>query len=104
MKVLLPGSIEPWGLVIFGGSFGFSRSFFLVIHTSHKKKENQEIKKTPMQPLNVSAGGRHWYKHLIACVGYYLLSSISRPPEAQSMLPLTFFPSNDAKMLGSKDF
>jgi hypothetical protein len=40
---------------------------------------------------------------LIACVGSYLPSSIPHPPEAQSMLPLTFFPGNDAKMLGSKD-
>jgi hypothetical protein len=40
---------------------------------------------------------------LIVCVGSYLPSSIPHPPEAQSMLPLTFFPDNDAKMLGSKD-
>jgi hypothetical protein len=50
MKVLLPGSIEPWVLVIFGGGFGFSRSFFLVTHTSHNKKEKkiEKEKKTPM--------------------------------------------------------
>jgi hypothetical protein len=40
---------------------------------------------------------------LIACIGSYLLSSIPHLPEAQSMLPLTFIPYNDAKMLGSKD-
>jgi hypothetical protein len=40
---------------------------------------------------------------LIACIGSYLPSSIPHPPEAQSMLPLTFFPGNGAKMLSSKD-
>jgi hypothetical protein len=108
MKVLLLGSTEPWDLVILGGGFGFSRSFFLVIDTSHthkkkKKKIIRKEKKTPMQPLNASAGGRHWYKNLIACVGSYLLYSIPHPPEEQSMLPLKFFPNNDTKMLGSKD-
>jgi hypothetical protein len=69
MKVLLPRSIEPWALVIFGGGFGFSRSFFLVIHTSHNKKEkSKKGKKTPMQPLNVSARGRCWYKHITYCL------------------------------------
>jgi hypothetical protein len=40
---------------------------------------------------------------LIAFIGSYLPSSIPHPPEAQSMLPLTFFPGNGAKMLDSKD-
>jgi hypothetical protein len=40
---------------------------------------------------------------LIACVGSYLPSSISHPPKAQSMLPLTFFPDKDAEILGAKD-
>jgi hypothetical protein len=40
---------------------------------------------------------------LIVCVGSYLLSSIPHPLEAQSMIPLPFFPGNDVKMLGSKD-
>jgi hypothetical protein len=54
MKVILLGSTDPWGLVIFGGGFVFSRSFFLVIHTSHNKKGKkiEKEKKTPMQPLN----------------------------------------------------
>jgi hypothetical protein len=40
---------------------------------------------------------------LIAYIGSYLPSSIPHPPEAHSMLPLTFFLDNSAKMLGSKD-
>jgi hypothetical protein len=104
MKVILPGSTEPWALVIFGGGFVFSRSFFLVIHTSHNKKENQKRKKKLcnllMRQLEVGAGISIL---LIACIGSYLPSSIPHPPEAQYILPLTFFPSNGAKMLGSKD-
>jgi hypothetical protein len=71
MKVLLPRSTEPWALVIFGGVFGFSRSFFLVIHTSHNKKENEERKKKHrcnllMRQLEVGAG---IIILLIACIG-----------------------------------
>jgi hypothetical protein len=105
MKVLLPGSTEPWGLVIFGGGFVFSRSFFLVIHTSHKKgkkieKEKKHLCNLLMRQLEVGTG---IIILLIACIGSYLPSSIPHPPEAQSMLPLTFFPGNGVKMLGSKD-
>jgi hypothetical protein len=50
--------------------------------------------------LEVGAGIRIL---LITCIGSYLPSSIPSPPEEQSMLPLTFFLGNGAKMLGYKD-
>jgi hypothetical protein len=88
MKVLLLGSTKPWALVIFGGGFGFSRSFFLFIHTSRKKKlKKKHLCNLLMHQLEVGVGISLL---LIACVGSYLLSSIPLPPETQSMLPLEF--------------
>jgi hypothetical protein len=97
MKVLLPGITEPWDLVVFGGGFGFSRSFFLVINTSHNNKRNS-TKETPIKSLKcqleVSIGISIL---LIACVGSYLSSSIPGPPETQPMRPLTFSPATTPK-------
>jgi hypothetical protein len=101
MKVLLPGSTRPWALVIFGGGFVFSRSFFLVIHTSHKKEiqERKHLCNLLIRQLEVGIGISIL---LIACIGSYLPSSIPRPPEAQSMLLLTFTPTMAPKCWGLK--
>jgi hypothetical protein len=83
MKVLLLGAIEPWPFAIFGGGFGFSGSFFLVIHTL---QNNLSTYMTSMYQLKVGAGINIL---LIAYVGSYLLSSIPHRPETQPMLSLT---------------
>ena len=75
MKVLLLGSTKPWDFVFFGGGFGFSGSFFLVTHTSHKIL-NTYI--TSIYQLEVGDGINIL---LIAYVGSYLPSSIPHPPE-----------------------
>jgi hypothetical protein len=76
MKVFLPGSTKPWALVFFGGGFGFSGSFFLVIHTLHKENSKH------LYNLYISvAVGVGIIKLIISYVGSYLPSSIPHPPE-----------------------
>jgi hypothetical protein len=92
------------------GNFWWGFWFFKIFLLSHthftKKKKKKKIKKEKhlcnllMCQLEVGVGISIL---LIACIGPYLPSSIPHPLEAESMLPLTFFPGNGAKMLGSKD-
>ena len=92
MKVFLPWSTEPWGLVVFGGSFVFSCSFFLVIHTLCKGNSKH------LYNLYILVGvGVVISNLLISCVGSYLPYSIPGPPETQPMLPLTFSPTTTPK-------
>jgi len=76
MKVFLPWSTEPWGLVVFGGSFVFSCSFFLVIHTLCKGNSKH------LYNLYILVGvGVVISNLLISCVGSYLPYSIPHPLE-----------------------
>ena len=96
MKVLLPRVTEPWDFVVFGGGFGFSGAFFLVIHTSHKILSTYM---TSIHQLKVGAGTSIL---LIAYVGSYLPFSIPHPPEMQPILYLTFSPKTTPKFWALK--
>jgi hypothetical protein len=93
-----PREHQPWALVVFGGGFGFSCYLFLVIHTLHKENSKH------LYNLYISAGvGIGISNLLIACIGSYLLSSITHPLREITYAIFDTLPGNDAKMLGSKD-
>jgi hypothetical protein len=74
----------------------------ILIVTSHKKnkiKKEKHLCNLLMHQLEVGVGKRIL---IISCVGSYLPSSIPHPPEAQSMLPLTFSSTMMPKCWGLK--